>query len=59
MPKYIVRHGVMRTLGVFNARAGDVLLRGHRVIIRTNRGLEHGEVLCEATQRTPARSCGG
>ena len=49
MPKYVVRHGVMRQLGVFSTRGGDRYARGHRVIARTSRGQESGEVLCEAT----------
>ena len=49
MPRYIVRHGVMRHLGLFSGRASDELVRGTQVIARTNRGLETGEVLCEAT----------
>src|SRR5712672_3213541 len=48
MPKYIVRHGVMRNLGVFSTR-GDTMTRGQQVVARTSRGLESGEVLCEAT----------
>ncbi|MCR9115632.1 MAG: signal peptidase [bacterium] len=52
MPKYVVRYGVMRTLGVHSSRGGDVLRRGMRVISRTNRGLEAGEVLCEATENS-------
>lgn len=39
----------MRTLGVLSTRGGDRFDRGARVIARTNRGLEVGEVLCEAT----------
>lgn len=50
MPKYVVRHGVMRHLGVFSSRGGDTFGRGTQVIARTNRGLELGEVLCEATE---------
>ena len=49
MPKYVVRFGAMRTLGVFSTRGNDRLQRGVEVIARTNRGLEAGEVLCEAT----------
>lgn len=37
----------MRTLNVLQAK--DALRRGTRVIARTQRGLEYGEVLCEAT----------
>src|SRR5262245_17155685 len=50
MPKYVVRFGAMRTVGVFSlsARGGDPWERGAKVIIRTNRGLEAGEVRCEA-----------
>jgi len=51
MPKYVVRCGVMRTLGVFTTSRGETLLRGTRVIARTDRGLEAGEVLCEATEQ--------
>lgn len=39
----------MRTLGIMSARGGDKYARGNSVIARTNRGLEAGEVLCEAT----------
>lgn len=49
MPRYIVRHGVMRNLGVFSPRGRDLYMRGNQVIARTSRGLEAGEVLCEAT----------
>ena len=54
MPKYIVRHGVMRNLGVFSTRGGDIMARGQQVIARTSRGLESGEVLCEATDEAAA-----
>lgn len=49
MPKYVVRHGVMRNLGVFYTRGNDAYTRSQQVIARTHRGLEAGEVLCEAT----------
>jgi len=49
MPKYVVRHGVMRNLGVFSTKGNDTFARGDQVIARTQRGLEAGEVLCEAT----------
>ena len=52
MPKYIVRCGVMRSLGVFTTSQGDTLRRGARIIARTERGLEVGDVLCEATDAT-------
>jgi cell fate regulator YaaT (PSP1 superfamily) len=49
MPKYVVRYGCMRTLGVLSARGNEPIQRGARVIARTSRGLEVGDVLCEAT----------
>jgi cell fate regulator YaaT (PSP1 superfamily) len=54
MPKYVVRHGVMRNLGVFGTRSGETYARGMQVIARTQRGLEAGEVLCEATDHVLA-----
>src|SRR5690349_2091909 len=54
MPRYIVRHGVMRNLGVFTPRGRDTFTRGEQVIARTSRGLESGEVLCEATDEAVA-----
>jgi cell fate regulator YaaT (PSP1 superfamily) len=54
MPRYIVRHGVMRNLGVFSPRGRDTFVRGDQVIARTSRGLESGEVLCEATDEAVA-----
>ncbi len=55
MPRYVVRHGVMRNLGVFTPRGQDKFIRGDRVVARTNRGLEAGEVLCEATDEAVAQ----
>lgn len=50
--RYIVRFGAMRLLGVFTpAREGNHFSRGDRVIVRTERGLEIGEVLLEASER--------
>jgi cell fate regulator YaaT (PSP1 superfamily) len=49
MAKYVVRYGVVRHLAVLSSRGGTVFGRGTKVIARTNRGLEVGEVLCEAT----------
>jgi cell fate regulator YaaT (PSP1 superfamily) len=50
MPKYVVRYGAMRALGVLSTRGNERHARGARVIARTNRGLEAGDVLCEATE---------
>jgi cell fate regulator YaaT (PSP1 superfamily) len=45
----------MRNLGVFSPRARDVYARGDQVIARTHRGLEAGEVLCEASDTAVAQ----
>ena len=42
-------------LGVLSPRGNAVYGRGAQVVIRTNRGLEMGEVLCEATEATAER----
>lgn len=56
MPKYVVRHGRMRSLSVLNVRGKDKTYhRGQRVVARTKRGLEVGEVLCDATNETIAQ----
>jgi cell fate regulator YaaT (PSP1 superfamily) len=49
--KYIVRHGAMRFLGEFDAGEQCPYARGTSVLIRTERGLEAGEVLWEAVPR--------
>lgn len=49
MPRYIVRYGSMRSLAVATARDHEGLCRGVQVIIRSPRGLEVAELLCEAT----------
>ncbi len=49
MPNYVVRCGIMRTLHIMQGR--QEYLRGMRVIARTPRGLEAGEIVCEADQR--------
>jgi cell fate regulator YaaT (PSP1 superfamily) len=54
MPKYVVRFGVMRFLGVFAPSGEQEYARGAKVITRTNRGLEAGVVLCEASDRVLA-----
>lgn len=54
MSRYVIRYGATRILGV-SAHPGDqTYARGTRVIVRTDRGLEAGEVLCEAKDQTPA-----
>jgi cell fate regulator YaaT (PSP1 superfamily) len=48
---WIVRHGAMRLLGEFEPEGGPYE-RGCEVVVRTERGLELGEVLCPASSRT-------
>ena len=48
---YIVRHGAMRFLGTFEAEGDTACARGMTVIVRTERGQEVGEVLCEANPK--------
>jgi len=50
MPKYIVRYGAMRMLGVFECPEDREYQRGVDVILRDERGLDAGQVLCEATE---------
>jgi len=52
MPEYIARYGAMRLLGVFDAREKCEYSRGVRAILRTDRGLEAGEILCDANNAT-------
>jgi cell fate regulator YaaT (PSP1 superfamily) len=47
---WIVRHGAMRFLGEFDPEGGTYA-RGDEVVVRTERGLELGQVLCPATPR--------
>ena len=47
--QYLVRHGAMRCYGTFSPPANASYARGDRVVVRTERGTEWGEVLCEAT----------
>ena len=49
--KFIVRHGLMRFMGEFEAPEEQSYPRGAQVVVRTERGLEVGEVLCESTSR--------
>lgn len=51
--RYVVRFGTMRSVAEFGTRSGDEeYRRGEQVIVRSPRGIEWGEVLCEATDRT-------
>src|SRR4051794_2073394 len=46
----IVRHGAMRFLGEFDPE-GNAYPRGAEVVVRTDRGLELGQILCPAVPR--------
>jgi cell fate regulator YaaT (PSP1 superfamily) len=48
---WIVRHGAMRFLGEFDPES-ETYSRGQEVVVRTDRGLEVGQILCPATPRT-------
>ena len=57
--RYVVRFGTLRNVAEFGTRgvnergSGDEeYRRGDQVIVRSPRGIEWGEVLCEATDRT-------
>ena len=49
---YVVRYGQMRYLGEYTGLAGQEHPRGQRVVVRSDRGTELGEVLSPATDRT-------
>lgn len=50
--RYVVRYGLTRNVGEFLFKGQGRLLRLASVIIRSERGVEWGEVLSEATDRT-------
>lgn len=52
MPTYIARHGTVRFLGEFAPEGEAAYRRGQHVILRTDRGLEAGEILSVSTPET-------
>ena len=52
MNSFVVRYGQMRYIGDYEGIPGVGHLRGERVVVRSDRGTELGEVLCAATERT-------
>ena len=50
--RYVVRYGATRHIGEFGTKGRDQFARGSAVIVRTDRGVELGEILCQATERT-------
>lgn len=54
MNTFVVRYGQMRHIGEYEAVDGRTHFRGERVLVRSDRGTEIGEVLCPSTERTAA-----
>lgn len=52
MPDYILRYGSLRILGTFSPPRGATFARGQKVLTKTSRGVELGEVLCEANEKS-------
>ncbi len=52
--QYIVRYGLRRSLGAFSVKAQHSLARNTEVILRSDRGMEWGQVLCPASEETGA-----
>ena len=50
--RYIVRYGSTRNLGEFSVKGPQEYRRNAEVLVRTDRGVEWGCVLCPATERT-------
>jgi cell fate regulator YaaT (PSP1 superfamily) len=48
---WIIRHGAMRFLGEFDQEEEGPCARGDEVVVRTDRGLELGTVLCSANPK--------
>src|SRR5436305_1477019 len=51
---YIVRHGTARFLGEFLSENDRVYARNTRALVRSDRGVEIAEVLCESTPQALA-----
>ena len=51
-PSYVVRFGTMRHLGEFSSKRQHTIRRGDDVVIRSNRGVEWGTVLCDANEKS-------
>ena len=50
--RYIVRYGLMRLVAEFSGKGPQKFARNAAVIVRSSRGVEWGQVLCPATERT-------
>ncbi|MDO4574587.1 MAG: regulatory iron-sulfur-containing complex subunit RicT [Planctomycetia bacterium] len=52
MAEYLVRYGTMRFQGIFTwSNAKQELFRGDYLVVRTDRGMEIGQTLCEVTEK--------
>ncbi len=54
MARHIIRYGITRLVAEFSSKNDDEIPRGTQVIVRTERGVEWGEVLCPASDQTKA-----
>ena len=50
-PEYLVSHGKTGVLGRFLSSINELYVRGDRVVLKGDRGLSLGVVLCQATDR--------
>ena len=50
--RFVVRYGLMRLVGEFTAKGSQKYNRSTPVIVRSNRGVEWGEILCPASEKT-------
>ena len=50
--RYIVRYGAQRNIASFTVKGQAEYRRNATVIVRSNRGVEWGEILCPATEKT-------
>jgi cell fate regulator YaaT (PSP1 superfamily) len=50
--RYVVRYGTMRLLGDFEGRRQSTFARNEEVIVKSERGIEWGTVLCPSTSQT-------
>jgi len=50
--RYVVRYGTMRLLGDFEGRRQSTYARNEEVIVKSERGIEWGTVLCPSTSQT-------
>ena len=50
--RYVVRYGIARQVAEFSAKSSSSINRSTQVIIRSDRGVEWGEVLCAASDKT-------